>query len=64
MRKFGLAHLTGTGNILTTMTLRPSTVTIENLQPLDEGGRYPLKRIVGDTLRVEADIFKDGHDLG
>ncbi|NBV85888.1 MAG: alpha-1,4-glucan--maltose-1-phosphate maltosyltransferase [Verrucomicrobia bacterium] len=45
------------------MTLRPSTVTIENLQPLDEGGRYPLKRIVGDTLRVEADIFKDGHDL-
>ena len=45
------------------MTLRPSTVTIENLQPLDEGGRYPLKRIVGDTLRVQADIFKDGHDL-
>jgi len=45
------------------MTLRPATVTIENLQPLDTGGRYPIKRIVGDTLRVEADIFKDGHDV-
>jgi starch synthase (maltosyl-transferring) len=45
------------------MTIRPATVTIENLEPLDEGGRYPLKRIVGDTLLVQADIFKDGHDL-
>jgi starch synthase (maltosyl-transferring) len=40
----------------------PSAV-IENLQPLIDGGRYPVKRIVGEDLVVEADIFKDGHDV-
>ena len=40
----------------------PSAV-IENLRPLVDGGRYPVKRIVGDDLAVEADIFKDGHDV-
>jgi starch synthase (maltosyl-transferring) len=45
------------------MTLRPATVIIENVSPLDQGGRYPIKRIVGESLHVEADIYKDGHDL-
>jgi starch synthase (maltosyl-transferring) len=40
----------------------PSAV-IENLQPLIDGERYPVKRIVGEDLVVEADIFKDGHDV-
>jgi len=39
------------------------SVVIENLQPLLDGGRYPIKRIVGEDLIVEADIFKDGHDV-
>ncbi len=39
------------------------SVIIENLQPLIDGGRYPIKRIVGEDLVVEADIFKDGHDV-
>src|SRR6266704_2886229 len=39
------------------------TAVIENLQPLVGGGRYPVKRVVGDDLVVEADIFKDGHDV-
>ena len=39
------------------------SVVIENLQPLIEGGRYPIKRIIGEDLAVEADIFKDGHDV-
>jgi starch synthase (maltosyl-transferring) len=39
------------------------SVVIENLQPLLDGGRYPIKRIVGEDLVVEADIFKDGHDV-
>src|SRR3954452_515509 len=38
-------------------------VVIENLQPLVDGGRYPIKRVVGEDLVVEADIFKDGHDV-
>jgi starch synthase (maltosyl-transferring) len=39
------------------------SVVIENLHPLIDGGRYPIKRIVGEDLMVEADIFKDGHDV-
>jgi starch synthase (maltosyl-transferring) len=39
------------------------SVVIENLNPLIDGGRYPIKRIVGEDLVVEADIFKDGHDV-
>jgi starch synthase (maltosyl-transferring) len=39
------------------------SVLIENLHPLIDGGRYPIKRIVGEDLVVEADIFKDGHDV-
>ena len=38
-------------------------VIIENLSPLVDGGRYPVKRVIGEDLVVEADIFKDGHDL-
>jgi starch synthase (maltosyl-transferring) len=40
----------------------PSAV-IENLQPLIDGGRYPIKRVTGEDLMVEADIFKEGHDV-
>jgi len=39
------------------------SVAIENVQPLIDCGRYPLKRIMGEDLVVEADIFKDGHDV-
>ena len=38
------------------------TVVIENVAPAVDGGRYPLKREVGDALEVSADIFTDGHD--
>jgi len=39
------------------------TAVIEDLQPLIDGGRYPIKRVIGDDLAVEADVFKDGHDV-
>ena len=39
------------------------SIVIENLEPVINGGRYPIKRIVGEDLIVEADIFKDGHDI-
>src|SRR3954470_10403721 len=45
------------------MSLHPPTVVIENISPLLDGGRYPIKRSVGEDLLVEADIFKDGHDI-
>jgi starch synthase (maltosyl-transferring) len=45
------------------MMPRPPTCVIENVQPLVEGGRYPVKRAVGEDIHVEADVFKDGHDI-
>jgi starch synthase (maltosyl-transferring) len=39
------------------------SVVIDKLEPLIDSGRYPIKRIVGEDLAVEADIFKDGHDV-
>ena len=38
-------------------------VVIENVQPEVDGGRFPIKRTVGETVRVRADIFADGHDV-
>ena len=38
-------------------------VIIEHVTPSVDGGRFPAKRIVGDTVRVEADCFADGHDV-
>ncbi|HEY4107070.1 MAG TPA: maltotransferase domain-containing protein, partial [Polyangiaceae bacterium] len=37
-------------------------LVIENVTPKLDGGRYPIKRVIGSTLEVSADIFKDGHD--
>lgn len=42
--------------------MAPSAVLIEAVTPQVDGGRYPVKREVGDTVQVEADIFRDGHD--
>ncbi len=39
------------------------TIVIERVQPELDGGRHAVKRIIGDTLLVTADIFADGHDL-
>jgi starch synthase (maltosyl-transferring) len=38
-------------------------IVIERISPQLDGGRYPVKRVVGDRLLVTADIFADGHDL-
>lgn len=37
-------------------------VVIERVSPALDGGRHPIKRVVGDTVAVEADVFRDGHD--
>lgn len=41
----------------------PSSIVIERVQPEIDGGRWPIKREVGDRLEVSADIFKEGHDV-
>ena len=36
-------------------------IYIEDVYPLVEAGRFPVKRVVGETVEVWADIFRDGH---
>jgi starch synthase (maltosyl-transferring) len=40
-----------------------TTVQVEKITPVINGGRFPLKRVPGEELVVEADIYKDGHDV-
>ena len=37
-------------------------IHIEEVYPELDGGRYPVKRIVGELFEVWADMFRDGHD--
>jgi starch synthase (maltosyl-transferring) len=37
-------------------------VIIEGLKPEIDGGCFPIKRVIGERVVVEADIFADGHD--
>ncbi len=38
-------------------------VVIAGVSPEIDDGRFPAKRVIGDTVEVSADIFCDGHDL-
>lgn len=37
-------------------------LAIEAITPAVDGGRFLVKRIIGETVVVEADLFGDGHD--
>ncbi|WP_366654116.1 alpha-1,4-glucan--maltose-1-phosphate maltosyltransferase [Fodinicurvata sp. EGI_FJ10296] len=41
--------------------LEPRRFVFENVEPQVNAGRYPVKRVVGDTFEVSADIVCDGH---
>jgi len=45
------------------LTTHPDSVVISEIAPQIEGGRYPVKRVVGASLPISADIFKDGPDV-
>jgi len=38
-------------------------VVVEGLWPEIDAGRFPIKRVVGEDVWVEADVFADGHEL-
>jgi len=40
----------------------PQRVVIRGVEPEIECGRFAIKRVVGETVVVEADVFADGHD--
>ncbi len=38
-------------------------VVIDRVRPCVDGGRFPIKRTVGEKVAVDADVFADGHDV-
>jgi starch synthase (maltosyl-transferring) len=38
-------------------------IVIEGVKPEIDGGRFPIKKVIGDKVVIEADIFADGHDV-
>ena len=51
---------TGTSTRISRGDLR--TVWIGNVRPEVDGGRYPVKREVGDDFEVRADVLREGHE--
>src|SRR2546428_4849605 len=46
------------------MSDRPTPrVVIQGVQPEIDCGRFPIKRTIGETVDVEADVFADGYDV-
>jgi starch synthase (maltosyl-transferring) len=45
-------------------TSKPNSlrVIVESVRPEVDCGRFPVKRAIGEELRVEADVFAEGHD--
>jgi hypothetical protein len=38
-------------------------VIVENVQPQVDCGRFPVKRVIGESVVVTADVHADGHDM-
>lgn len=59
-------HVTGITVNKTTQTVESAgrdAFHIEDVYPLVDGGRFPVKRIVGERVEVWADIYRDGDDV-
>ncbi|HEY3614002.1 MAG TPA: alpha-1,4-glucan--maltose-1-phosphate maltosyltransferase [Gaiellales bacterium] len=48
---------------MTTPAKRPARIRIERIWPQIDGGRYPVKRALGDTVDVWATLVRDGHEV-
>src|ERR1700733_8062409 len=64
----GFAMSTATESLALGETLLPQVdgrqrVVIEGVYPEVDGGQFPIKRVAGESVVVEGDIFPDGQDL-
>jgi starch synthase (maltosyl-transferring) len=57
------SYQTRTDSQIVSPERRLNHIIIEDVTPSVEGGRYPAKRIAGESCVVEADIFRDGHQV-
>ncbi|MFN3076435.1 MAG: alpha-1,4-glucan--maltose-1-phosphate maltosyltransferase [Alphaproteobacteria bacterium] len=50
----------GVKGLVSNLNSRP--IIVQNVRPEVDGGRYAVKREVGDEMTVTAEVFRDGHD--
>ncbi|MGZ3159135.1 MAG: maltotransferase domain-containing protein [Burkholderiaceae bacterium] len=50
------------GKQTVTAAARVPRIAIESIAPTVDGGKYSVKRIVGEFVNIHADVFVDGHD--
>ncbi len=43
--------------------MQQTRVVIENIKPKIGDGEYPVKRIIGESVKVTANVLADGHDV-
>jgi len=55
------APVTAYASIPSVRDLSGQRIWIEDIYPLVDGGRYPVKRIAHEPVEVWADVFRDGH---
>src|SRR5260370_7570219 len=53
---------TGSGDSSHPLWRAEARIVIEDVYPIIDCGRFPAKRILGETVDVWADILRDGHD--
>jgi len=53
--------VTASASIRSVDDLSKHRIYIEDVYPVVDGGRFPVKRIVGEAVDIWADIFRDGH---
>ncbi|CAG2146846.1 Alpha-1,4-glucan:maltose-1-phosphate maltosyltransferase [Cupriavidus yeoncheonensis] len=54
------ATASGLGSVVA--ALEAPRIAIEAVEPACDGGRFPVRRVVGERVEVSADIWMDGHD--
>jgi starch synthase (maltosyl-transferring) len=54
-------NVTANANITSVGNLSGRRIYIEDIYPAVDAGRFPAKRIAGESIEVWADIFRDGH---
>ncbi|RYX98899.1 MAG: alpha-1,4-glucan--maltose-1-phosphate maltosyltransferase [Bradyrhizobiaceae bacterium] len=47
----------------TASTASSGAFHIEDIYPIIDGGRFPIKRIHGEAIEIWADIYRDGHEI-
>ena len=62
-RRFHVNGITVNKTTQTVESAAGGAFHIEDIYPLIDGGRFPVKRIVGERVEVWADIYRDGNDV-